>query len=75
VIARGSFGKLRACPEQSVGINSTTEAIPFLEAMLLRLHMSYESIRFRQNLGNKHKEGNLILKRRFYMSKSPVLQG
>jgi hypothetical protein len=27
VIARESFGKLRACPEQSVGINSTTEAI------------------------------------------------
>jgi len=37
VIARESFGKLRACPEQSVGINSTTEAIPFLEAMLLGL--------------------------------------
>jgi len=34
--------------------------------------MSYESIRFGQNLRNKHKEGNLILKRCFYMSKSPV---
>jgi len=37
--------------------------------------MSYESIRFGQNLGNNHKEGNLILKRRFYMSKSLLLQG
>jgi len=47
VIARESFGKLDKFHDR---IN------PILEAMLLRLHMSYESIRFRQNLGNKHKE-------------------
>jgi hypothetical protein len=57
-------------------INSTNEAIPFLKANVIWTFIGYLN---GYDLDNTYitniKEGNLILKRRFYLPKSLVLQG
>jgi len=69
-------GQKECSPSLSLRGSETTEAIPFLEAYVIWTLLGYlngydlDSI-YITNI----KEGNLILKRRFYLSKSGVLQG
>jgi len=55
----------------SLRIDSTTEAIPFLEAYVVRTFVGYlNGYDWGSTCITNMKEGNLILKRRFYLSKA-----